>query len=333
MATQTSNELWGTFAVDDHLRPRAFVAESVLFDRLLIPAPPKGDPDEYQDWVRSGWKPDRLAEVRKRLGERAIGVPWNKGLRQQWRTLYSSVKRGAPLTKLGGNVVEDVGEIKRAATRGAVVDAMSRPISASADPEVFAQIQALDLDPTAPPEVVVGYGSLPQYLSDVRTNTPAEPAPGLEGDATLFVTWDFLVPEDSSLSDADLLMKALALNNKDEYRDSRRQFHEWRRKMAQNGKSVAEARAEMTRCLKVFNDVVAKEHRRNRRLTALQAVAAAAPLADFIHMGVGVATGAALTGLAIAADKWMPHYTVGPRESIAALIHDSRQAFGWRARL
>jgi hypothetical protein len=28
------HELWGTFAVDDHLRPRAFVAESILFDRL-----------------------------------------------------------------------------------------------------------------------------------------------------------------------------------------------------------------------------------------------------------------------------------------------------------
>ncbi len=333
MATQATNELWGTFAVDDHLRPRAFVAEAVLFDRLLIPSPPKGDQDAYQDWVRSGWKPDRLVEVRKRLGDRAIGVPWNKALRQQWSTLYSSVKRGTPLAKLGRDAVEDVGEIKRAMTRVELVDAMSRPISADADPEVLAQIQTLELDPANPPEVVVGYGSLPQYLSDAQTERPAPSAPAPDNDATLFVTWDFLVPEDSSLSDADLLLKAIALNSKDEFRDSRRQFHEWRRKMAQNGKSVAEARAEMTRCLRVFNEVVAKEHRRNRRLTALQTVAAAAPMADFIHMGVGVASGAALTGLAIAADKWLPHYTVGPRESVAALIHDSRQAFGWRPRL
>jgi hypothetical protein len=333
MATQTGSELWGTFAVDDHLRPRAFVAEAVLFDRLLIPSPPKGNQEEYKDWVRSGWKPDRLVELRKRLGERAIGVPWNKGLREQWSTLYSSVKRGSSLAQLGSDAAADVGEIKRAVTRGAMVDAMSRPISSSADPEVLTQIQALDLDPANPPEVVVGYGSLPQYRTDVWAEKPAKQPSTPQGDATLFVTWDFLVPEDSSLSDADLLLKAVALNSKDEFRESRRQFHEWRRKLAQKGVSLEKARSEMDHCLKVFNEIVAKERRRNRRLTALQSIAAAAPLADFVHMGVGVAAGAALTGLTIAADNWLPHYTVGPRESVAALIHDSRQAFGWRPRL
>jgi hypothetical protein len=274
-----------------------------------------------------------LMEVRKWLGKRAIAVPWNSGLRQQWRTQYSSGTRGSQLTQLGSDVAADVGEIKRAVTRDVIADAMSRPISASTDPEMSAQISALDLDPAGTPEVVVGYTSLAQYQLDVRTGANAGRARVPEGNATLFVTWDFLVPEGSSLSDTNLLLKAVALNLKDEFRDSRRRFHEWRRKLVEKGVSLDEARSEMKRCLTVFNEIVAKEHRRSRRLTALQAVAAAAPLADFIHMGVGVAAGAALTGLAVAADRWLPHYTVGARESVAALIHDSREAFGWRPRL
>jgi hypothetical protein len=329
------NELWGTFAVDDHLRRRAFVAEAVLFDRLLIPSPPQGDKEQYGDWVRSGWQPDRLLEIRKRLGDMAIPVPWSKELRQDWHTQYSSGYRGTRLAQLGSDAATDIGDIKRAVTRGVIADVLSRPFSASADPEVYAQIQALDIDPTSEPEVVVGYGSLARYRSDTRAENAATAvqAPAREGDATLFVTWDFLVPEDSALSDTDLLMKAVALNSKEEFRDSRRRFHEWRRRLAQRGASVDQTRSEMQRCLKVFNEIVAKERRRTRRLTALQAVAAAAPLADFIHMGVGLVAGVALTGLSIGADKWLPHYNVGARESVAALIHDSREAFGWRPRL
>jgi hypothetical protein len=335
VAEQAANELWGTFAVDDHLRRRAFVAEAVLFDRLLIPSPPKGNPDEYRDWVRSGWQPDRLLEIRKRLGEMAIAVPWSSQLRKEWQTQYSSGGRGSRLGQLGTDAAADIGDIKRALTRDVIADAMSRPFTYSGDPEVLAQIHALDIDPAEPPEVVVGYGSLGKYQSEAKEKraAPATQDPAPAGNATLFVTWDFLVPEDSTLSDTDLLLKAIALNSKEEFRDSRRRFHEWRRKLAARGVSVDQAQTEMNRCLTVFNEIVAKERRRTRRLTALQAVAAAAPLADFIHVGVGMVAGAALTGLSIAADKWLPHYAVGARESVAALVHDSREAFGWRPRL
>ena len=33
-------ELWGTFSVMDHLREGAFLAEVIMYDRLLIPVPP-----------------------------------------------------------------------------------------------------------------------------------------------------------------------------------------------------------------------------------------------------------------------------------------------------
>jgi hypothetical protein len=39
-------ELWGTFAVRDHLVARAFVADVLLYDRLVIPTLPEGKPEE-----------------------------------------------------------------------------------------------------------------------------------------------------------------------------------------------------------------------------------------------------------------------------------------------
>lgn len=35
-------QVWGTFSVNDHTRPNAFVREVLLFDRLVLPYPSAG---------------------------------------------------------------------------------------------------------------------------------------------------------------------------------------------------------------------------------------------------------------------------------------------------
>ncbi len=40
--------LWGTFSVVDHLRRRPFVADVLLYDRLVVPVP-DGD-EEVKRW-------------------------------------------------------------------------------------------------------------------------------------------------------------------------------------------------------------------------------------------------------------------------------------------
>lgn len=87
-----NDELWGTFAVDDHLRPRAFVAETVLFDRLVVPQPPPDDEEQYREWAQALWHPERLKQTLAPLEDLAITVPWNKPLRAEWQTQYSSLK-------------------------------------------------------------------------------------------------------------------------------------------------------------------------------------------------------------------------------------------------
>ena len=58
-----SKQVWGTFSVKDHCDPNAFVAEVMLYDRLVIPVPP--DAEERERWEKSGWQPDRLVLQRE----------------------------------------------------------------------------------------------------------------------------------------------------------------------------------------------------------------------------------------------------------------------------
>jgi hypothetical protein len=87
-----NDELWGNFAVDDHLRQRAFVPEKVLFDRLVVPQPPPDDEEQYREWTQALWHPERLKQTLAPLEDLAITVPWDKPLRAEWQTQHSSLK-------------------------------------------------------------------------------------------------------------------------------------------------------------------------------------------------------------------------------------------------
>jgi hypothetical protein len=51
-----SKQVWGTYSVKDHCDPNAFVAEVMLYDRLVIPVPP--DDKERARWRKAGWQPE-----------------------------------------------------------------------------------------------------------------------------------------------------------------------------------------------------------------------------------------------------------------------------------
>src|SRR5271166_1108642 len=54
-------QVWGTFSVKDHCDLRAFVAEVMLYDRLVIPVPPNAT--ERARWEDLGWDPARLEKA------------------------------------------------------------------------------------------------------------------------------------------------------------------------------------------------------------------------------------------------------------------------------
>jgi hypothetical protein len=63
--------LWATFSVRDHCRPGAFVAEVLLYDKLLIPVMPTVQDGysveqgelERERWVQARWKPELQARL------------------------------------------------------------------------------------------------------------------------------------------------------------------------------------------------------------------------------------------------------------------------------
>ena len=91
-------ELWGTFSVRDHMRRRAFVADVLLYDRLMIPRPTTpeeeepdpGEMDQLTRWRQRRWQPERLRRLLDILGEEdlAVELPWGKEVRQDWHNLY-----------------------------------------------------------------------------------------------------------------------------------------------------------------------------------------------------------------------------------------------------
>ncbi len=321
-----ADQLWGTFAVDDHLRKRAFVAETLLFDHLIVPIPAADEKDAYKNWEQKCWGPKDALETVVVLGDLAYPVSWNKALRDRYRDRY-----GRAL--MGEDAEFDFKNIKLAPD-DAPAKYLTRVILADrasdeADDAYYRRIKSIDVDPATNVEIVVGYGSYGQLQAEAPLETTGDVSADSAG-ATLLFGWDFVVPEDSELSCRKLLERAVELARKTEFIESRREFHDWRRKLIANHVGPEKARSEMLRCLTVFNGIVEKSRTRTRVLTALQVGAMAAPLADFAVPGLG--TGSAVVfGLgAFVFDKAAPEPRPASRERIAALVHDSRAAFGWR---
>jgi hypothetical protein len=68
-----AREVWGTYSVKDHLAPRAFLADLMFYDRLVLPVPLPGEEDKWKDWnpKRQGAFISVLEEAK-----RVKTVPW-----------------------------------------------------------------------------------------------------------------------------------------------------------------------------------------------------------------------------------------------------------------
>lgn len=74
-----ARRLWGCYSVSDHMRPRAFVADLLLYDRLVIPVPAASD---MALWEKH-WNPERQARLLEILGPYAAQVEWSADLKKR----------------------------------------------------------------------------------------------------------------------------------------------------------------------------------------------------------------------------------------------------------
>jgi hypothetical protein len=73
--------LWGCYSVADHLADRAFVADLLLYDRLVVPVPAE---DDRKRWEVEEWNPDRQAELLEIAKPFVKRVEWSASLRAQF---------------------------------------------------------------------------------------------------------------------------------------------------------------------------------------------------------------------------------------------------------
>jgi hypothetical protein len=344
-----STELWGTFAVKDHLVPRAFVADVLLYDRLVIPTKPKELPDEQ--WPRR-WDLARQKAVLGILGPLAIDVAWDQVKRDQWQKRFDDLNRAArararaeaaAAVQDDGKGIYDVdGEKQRGyqLTRMFIEDYVGGP---AADDEKIRRIRATrKAKPGATLEVVAAYTNYDDFAADVRVSSGSPE--GREGarraaedgrmrmaPTTLF-GWRFLVPDSDEHGDAAdlrLLEKAVAFAQLGDTIAARDEFYKWLHDVTENGLPPDEARADMEQRIAEFHNLV----RANFGRTATRYGVKVLDMASHHLIPEGLLNTATefLTGSAdILADEKLRRAQAPPRLKVAALFHDARARFGWR---
>ena len=230
-----SRERWGTFSVADHLRPRAFVADVLLYDRLVLPYPPTTD--ERDNWVAQDWDPGRLDHQLDVLGEElVVRVPWN-----QW--------------------AKDRFDARMQVARAASFDAKNLLLERDSGPDAFhmtRMILAQDYRPKLPKGVakvwaIAAYPSVSAYDEDQISTTNVQ-----REKLSMVLTYQFLVPEDRGKSDDEMLLEVVELSKRDDFREKRKNFHRWQESIIEEEIAPEKAVEELEEYLRQYNEIVMK---------------------------------------------------------------------------
>jgi hypothetical protein len=324
-------ELWGTFSVNDHMRRRAFVAEVLLYDRLVIPVPPKED-QEHERWRENRWQPERQRRLVEILGDWVVEIPWDEQHRSDWETLYRSadpIERARARVDSAGKAAFDAQQTKIArdaawpykATRLLLTDAPER------DDLYYEKVPGVEV------EAVAAYPSFPSFAREVRAKPLAHGRTVAPGEQLLGVFgWEFFVPEDAKLSDEKLLEKAVKLAARPSFRDNRAEFHRWRRRMVDGRVDPDSAVAELEKRLVRYQKAARARRTKGRVKTTLTVFGLGAQAAALVFPPAAIPGAGLLVGAgALATDKLLPEQTPDERARVAAMCYDAREHFrrGW----
>lgn len=219
-------QIWGTFSVKDHVREGAFISEVLMYDKLVVPVPPRlgvgsakdrmTSAQEWERWKMEGWDPARQTQLLGILGKLAMPVEWNRKWQDEWQSTFQ---------KSRSNVSEEIARRLAFIVTGSVL---------------------LKLTPAMAEGVVAvtPYDSLEEIKQDLGiqarqfTSEDQERSRHLPGSAlTAIVGREFLVPEDADKDDFQLLADAVAVAKSDGYREARAALHTWLKKFLASGET------------------------------------------------------------------------------------------------
>lgn len=239
MHQDVRHELWATFSVEDHRRPGAFVAEVLLYDKLIIPVPPTEADGlsvaevltEQRRWAK--WDPQRQREILDILGDRAEKIPWTAARQAEWRI---EMARGFANARRDGYFLTGT-VLQRFAPR------MARAVNA------VSQYHSLD-------EL--------EHGAHIRRREPHEALPA--GTLMAVLGYELLTPEVLDPRDLGVLADAVAVARESQYREARHALYEWQHRFVSDAgltdaASIAAAVEEMESKVKELNHAVTSQRR------------------------------------------------------------------------
>jgi hypothetical protein len=326
--------LWGTFSVVDHLRTQPFVADVLLYDRLVVPVP--SDDAEAARWSARHRQPDLQTDLIGILGAHVVPVPWSLQLHDDWAARYGEQSKSEPgdagvVEELAHAVAFDANNVIAARepsataqhtraenpddpglmiTRMVLVD----HINEQRDRAMLARI------PTASEvEAVAAYGS----YRDFRERRGELVTTPRESELPVFAfNWPFLVPNDTTRPSRDLLKQAVELADTDEVARWREAVQRWRRDTLLRGLSDVQAREELGGLIHDYGRAARRLRIATRTRWAVGltgAVAGIAAAAIFPPAGVVAAT-AVLGG-------FVPNDAIPRQLEAGAIFYEARRRF------
>ncbi len=294
-------QVWGTFSVKDHCKPRAFVAEVMLYDRLVIPVPP--DDKERARWRDAGWDPERLDKLLMILGERAFTVEWDAERQQRWKARYQA----------GAEIAQATPEWAFAASRTELTQGLPRHVTGI--------------------QVVTNYTSIRELENDLGLKRHADVNfPVYGGTAVAILGHEFLVPDDPHWSYDDLLREAVEVSSERASSRKRASFWRWQReflgdKGITDQSAIRDAVEEMQDLLEEEKSVIRKKR--------IHVWTRFAFLTGSVTLGMlgGPLTAMAIGGVFVSVGQFVADKLFEDRGNMTdkpvSLLWDIRKHFGW----
>jgi hypothetical protein len=224
-------EVWATYSVRDHLARRAFVADVMLYDRLVIPVPAEGDESHWADWDVA-----RQEQLLKILGGRAVPRVWDTNLQKKWES-----------------------EMDRA-----------KVVGAETSPDAFRMTPSVLLE-SVPKTVtgvvaVATFASADEMRAALRMREIVLPPNGnnyAPGPLAAVIGREFLVPDDRDKAEDDLLRAAVEIASDAGFRRKRAAYWRWQREFLEEC-TVLDQRA-LDEAVEEMSDLIEEEKAEARK--------------------------------------------------------------------
>jgi len=326
-----ARRLWGCYSVADHLQERAFVADLLLYDRLVIPVP---TPDDRQRWIDEKWNPERQAALLDILGGFAERIEWSMPLREQFAQEWTP-----------SNAALDIDASPYGATRRIISEQLQAKVAKESDVRavaVYTQPDRFDKEwkftrrgsflRMTETSARNRFARIVPFLRRVKRIEPGglreagRPQPAEQERRARLVVTRLVVP-DGRRSDEEVLKQTVDLVSRDDVANRRSALHTLLAALITEGLRDETIIAELEDKLQAYNKAIRRRSEAQLTRMALQVFTTAEGAAGLWLPPVAVAAGpTAAIGEAGIQRRWGQSELSVSDLAAASLLADARQA-------